>query len=432
MAEGSTGGAPASSGGDVALPSGVLSMPKTVDKPTGNKQSRWDLEADVVDEPVKQIEEPKEEKPKPKTEPKKVKEPVVQEVDDEEDEDEDADEADEPVKRRKPNALDLTNDDEDEDGEAIEASDDEDEPAKSPAEDTSKIDPKELDKKYKINVKDGDKDVEKEFSLKQLIAMAQKNETGDLKLYQASEINKKVENVIQRLQNEPFEVLKYIASQTNKDYYQLIEAEYADQFKLNMMTPEQKQTHLQAEQDKRDLINFRTAQENLQKKIQAEELTKQQTKIANDFVGSVGDVIQADPYLKHVYDNLDEGDDKNYIIRKFGSLIQNGLLMKQKPVGDPHYLPPNFDLSPKNPVLVDLIVKEIKSEAEQQLKQAQKAQRMIQDSVSPEQIVNSAGTKVREKVPGVKSKPNGTKKVTSKEKKAKKQSTHEFLRELLY
>lgn len=437
MADASTGGAPASNGADgaAALPEGMLSVPKiTVDKRAGTKLSPYDLEIQTEDEPI--VQRPpykKEEEDKPKVVPKKAEAPVELEPEEDETEEEtDEEEEVKPVKKKKQAAMDLIDDDEDEDGKIVEASDDENKTVEQAAEDPSKVDSKELDKKYKISVKDGDKTVEKDYSLKQLIAMAQKNETGDLKLYQASEAYKKVENVVDRLKSEPFEVLKYIAGQTNQDYYKMIEAEYANQFKLNMMKPEERQAFLQAEQDKRDLQNFRQQQEDLKIKMAQEELTRTQQKIANDFVEGVGNAIQGNEYLKRVYDGLDEGNDKNYIIKKFGEMISNGLLMKQRPKGDPHHLDPNFDLSPSNPIIIDLIVKQIKEEATQQVKQAQKAQKLIDPIQAPEAIVNAAGTKVREKIPGVKPNSGITKKVTSKAKHAKKQSTHDFLRELLY
>lgn len=436
----SNGAAPAAGANDApALPAGMMSTPKVVSV-SNKKQSKWDLEADVVDEPIEQRpaytdddEGKPVSKPKQMAEPasKKAAKPVEPEEDDEEeneseDESENEDEDDAPVKPRKKRAIDFTTDDEEDEDET---SDNQDETAESTAKETEKADPKDLEKKYKVSVKDGDKTVEKDYSLKQLLDMAQKNETGDLKLYQASEAYKKVENVVERLKTEPFEVLKYIAEQTGQDYYQLIEKEMADQFKLKVMTPEDRQAYLQAEQDKRDLTRFRTEQAEIQKKLEAENLTKQQTTIANNFVKSVGDAIEADPYLKHVYDNLDEGDDKNYIIKKFGSWIQQGIMMKQIPQGQPNHLPANFDLSPTNPKIMELVVNEIKKEQEAAIKAAPKAAKLLKRDETPEEVVNRAGTKVREKVPGVKNK-SGNSKPTNKQKAAKRQSTYDFLREI--
>lgn len=457
MAEAGSG-APASNG--AGSPTGAAPAFKVVPKPNAGKMSMWDLENSAEDEPLEQIPDyiaEKEEdkanhnkavvpKAKPKTEPKpepkpKAKVEPVEEPEEDESEDEDdstdadlEDDEDEaevkPIKPRKKSALDLTNDDpySDEDDETVEAT--------SEALDPNDAEPEDLEQKYKVSIKDGDKTVDKEYSLKQLIDMAQKNESGDLKLYQAAEYYKKAENVVNRLQTEPFEVLKYIAEQTGQDYYNMIEKEMADQFRLQkLMTPEQRAEFLQAEQDKKDLNRYRTEQADLQKKLEQENLTKQQQKIANDFVSAVGDVIEGDEYLKHVYDNLDEGDDKNYIIKKFGSWISQVLLMKQIPAGQVNHLPAAYDASPKNPQIINLVISEIKKEAEAAIKAAPKAAKLLKREQAPEEVVNAAGTKVRAKVPGVKAKVSNVVKGSKQDKaakKAKKQSVYDFLRESVY
>lgn len=442
MAE-AAGGAPATgaTGGDQpALPEGMLSMPKvtTVSK---KKMDAYDLENDVDDKPIEQKPDYADDNDSSNNnksvvkEKKPVKKAEAEAIDDDEDEVEEEseeDEDDKPVKPRKKRALEITNED-DEDEEDGETSEEEvEEEAATDAEDPSKVDPKLLNKKYKITVKGEDgKETIKDYSLKQLFDMAQKNESGDMKLYQAAEFYKKTQGIIDRLQTDPFEILEYIAGKNEQNYYNMIEGEMARLFKLNhTMTPEERQAYVQAENDKKELSRYRQDQADLKLKADAEATSKSNAEAANTFIDAVGSIIQTEPYLQHVYDNLEEGEDKNYIFKKFLSFAHNGQKMKAIPEGQPNHLPAAFDLSPKNPIIVKLVIDEIKKEAAESLKQAGRAAKFIGQTEKAETIVNKAGTKTREKIPGVKTTPGKVKKATSKEKAAKKQSTWDFLRSL--
>jgi Txe/YoeB family toxin of Txe-Axe toxin-antitoxin module len=327
-------------------------------------------------------------------------------------------------KGKKEDITDIDNLEGVEDDESGSESDEDDPIDTETIHDSSELDDDTLNQKLKVKV-DGE---EKTYTLKQVLEMVAKNESGDKKLYQAAELTKKVENIVSRMKQEPFEVLADMAKLANKDYTQMIQDEHARLLQLNMMSEDQRKVYLQNLQDQKDLRRYRETEAERVNREKAEAEQKQQSEATTKFVGEIGDEIEKDPYLAKVYQA--HPDNKNYIVQKYFEFVKEGLKMQSE-----GKLDKNFALVPNN--LTKLVIDEIKREAAEDLKKATRASTILNDNANADNLQSGSKT-VKKPVPGVGSKkplaPNKkpVPKQTKQDRKKNKIYIEDFMDELLY